>query len=159
MRIKNDFSDNEENSKLLKEGDELIKGRDNKIEVSFVVEQDESKESKKAAIISLYELPKYKNFFITVHPFIIHGYRIHHSLSQCLKSIFAMHNETLNIWTHLIPFFIFLGVFIYNLIGIYLILLSRKFIQKLLDNLPVFIHHFHIPFIFLYSSHFQLSFK
>jgi len=117
VRIKNDLTDNGENSRLLKEDNQLIKANDTKIDVSFVVEKNESKESKKAAIISLYELPKYKNFFITVHPFIIHGYRIHHSFPQCLKSIFTIHNETMNIWTHLIPFFIFFGVFIYNLLG------------------------------------------
>jgi adiponectin receptor len=55
-------------------------------------------------IISLEEIPKYLNVFISVYPFIYTGYRIHHSLLNCFKSIFRLHNETFNIWTHLIPF-------------------------------------------------------
>jgi hypothetical protein len=116
-KIKNDLPKYGDDSKLLNEGNSTIMGNDTRIEISYVIQQEESKECKNPAIICLYELPKYKNFFITVHPFIVHGYRIHHSLPECFKSIFSMHNETLNIWTHLVPFFIFLGIFIYNVLS------------------------------------------
>jgi hypothetical protein len=68
-----------------------------------------------ASIISLDKVPRYSNLFISVHPFILHGYRIHHSLSECLKSMFTLHNETLNIWTHFLPFIGFLVLFIYDM--------------------------------------------
>ena len=66
-------------------------------------------------IISLNEITKYKNFYIALHPFIIYGYRIHHNFFDCLKSIFKIHNETLNIWTHLIGtlFYVYLSFFIF----------------------------------------------
>jgi hypothetical protein len=86
--------------------------------VTYYVLKEDIKEDKNPVIISLVDLPRYKNFFITVHPFIINGYRINHSLNDCLKSVFKLHNETFNIWTHLFPFFIFLSLFIYNVIGI-----------------------------------------
>ncbi|KAI8869783.1 HlyIII-domain-containing protein [Ramicandelaber brevisporus] len=38
---------------------------------------------------------------------IVTGYRYYTAISQCFCSIFRLHNETLNIWTHLLPFFLF----------------------------------------------------
>jgi adiponectin receptor len=35
--------------------------------------------------------------------FILSGYRINFSFGLCAHSLFRIHNETLNIWTHLIP--------------------------------------------------------
>ncbi|KGG52185.1 adiponectin receptor 1b [Mitosporidium daphniae] len=40
--------------------------------------------------------------------YILSGYRAHYNFSQCFKSIFAIHNETGNIWTHLIGALVFL---------------------------------------------------
>ena len=60
--------------------------------------------SNEPAIISLGEISYYSNFFIGVHPFIFYGYRIHHSYMDCFLSMFKMHNETANIWTHLLSF-------------------------------------------------------
>lgn len=37
-------------------------------------------------------------------PYISHGYRVDYDYIQCLKSLFAVHNETMNIWSHLIGF-------------------------------------------------------
>lgn len=36
-----------------------------------------------------------------VRPHVTAGYRMNLSLAQCLLSLFYLHNETLNIWTHL----------------------------------------------------------
>jgi adiponectin receptor len=36
------------------------------------------------------------------HEYILTGYRIKFSYSQCTQSLFKVHNESLNIWTHLI---------------------------------------------------------
>lgn len=40
------------------------------------------------------------------NPFILSYYRAGYTTKQCVKSIFSLHNETLNIWTHLIGFLI-----------------------------------------------------
>ncbi|KAK8933217.1 hypothetical protein KSP39_PZI015273 [Platanthera zijinensis] len=46
--------------------------------------------------------------FLKDNEFILSYYRSQWPLKQTLLSIFSIHNETLNIWTHLIGFFIFL---------------------------------------------------
>ena len=43
--------------------------------------------------------------------FILTGYRTKHSVLDCVRSVFALHNETLNIWTHLAGFIYWLWVF------------------------------------------------
>ena len=41
--------------------------------------------------------------------YILSGYRpVNAAFSTCIKSIFIFHNETFNIWTHLLPIFYFL---------------------------------------------------
>jgi adiponectin receptor len=67
-------------------------------------------EEKKAKIISLDKIGNYSNIFIAVHPFIMHGYRIRHTFKDCLVSIFKVHNETLNIWSHLLSFCLFVAL-------------------------------------------------
>lgn len=38
-------------------------------------------------------------------PYVHSGYRLqHHSVGACLRSVFTLHNDTLNIWTHLAAF-------------------------------------------------------
>ena len=91
----------------MKDDSFVIRKQDEKESCFFNDDEDNTgllalKMKKSARIISLGEIPHYSNFFITVHPFIYTGYRIHHSLSDCFKSIFSMHNETSNIWSHLI---------------------------------------------------------
>ncbi|EPY30916.1 adiponectin receptor [Strigomonas culicis] len=55
-------------------------------------------------------LPLYDEEYIPEHmkgnSFIRSYYRCHYTTWQCLRSIFAVHNETGNIWTHLIGFII-----------------------------------------------------
>lgn len=79
-------------------------------------EINESGLENKPTITSLDNIPKYTNLFVCVHPFIFHGYRIHHSLKDCLCSLFTLHNESLNIWTHLVPFFSFIFLIIHNIV-------------------------------------------
>lgn len=56
----------------------------------------------------------------SVHPwlvyneYILHGYRVNfHSYPQLLKSVFQWHNETMNIWSHLLGVILFLALIIY----------------------------------------------
>ncbi|CAD8136735.1 unnamed protein product [Paramecium pentaurelia] len=47
--------------------------------------------------------------------YLLTGYRINYNtLGLALKSMFHKHNETCNIWSHLLPLFLFLGLFIYS---------------------------------------------
>jgi adiponectin receptor len=39
--------------------------------------------------------------------FILHGYRAGYTLKMCLRSLLTLHNETMNVWTHLVGFFFF----------------------------------------------------
>ena len=41
-------------------------------------------------------------------------YRSAQSLPQCLRSVFSFHNETLNIWTHLLGFVFFLSILLWD---------------------------------------------
>ncbi|KAJ1449121.1 hemolysin-III related-domain-containing protein [Pelagophyceae sp. CCMP2097] len=42
------------------------------------------------------ELPEWH----VAYPYIFSGYRLNHSVCDCIKSAFSLHNETVNIWTH-----------------------------------------------------------
>ena len=47
------------------------------------------------------------------------GYRVNfHSKKQLLKSLFMVHNESVNIWTHLLPLLVLLCVFAAFYIGV-----------------------------------------
>jgi adiponectin receptor len=42
------------------------------------------------------------------NPHLHSGHRVHHStLRQCVASLFTIHNESVNVWSHLIPVFLF----------------------------------------------------
>ena len=51
------------------------------------------------------------------NPFIHHGYRVHFSFLACIASSFYLHNETLNIWTAILPalWFLWQLYFFFNL--------------------------------------------
>ena len=42
--------------------------------------------------------------------FIHSGYRAYYSAMQCLSSLFRIHNETMNIWTHLLGAFVYFAI-------------------------------------------------
>lgn len=109
---------NENKTDEEKVSDIELNNRDKDMEEElFLGAKKDEDEVKGPIITSLEEIPKYSNVFVCVYPFIFYGYRIKHSMNDCLKSIFKLHNETLNIWTHLIPFFVFLFIFFYDILS------------------------------------------
>ncbi|KAH8555696.1 hemolysin-III related-domain-containing protein [Umbelopsis sp. PMI_123] len=60
-------------------------------------------------LLSFHELPMEWQ----ENQYILTGYRFYQSNRACLKSIFALHNETMNIWSHLLGFIFFAGLGIY----------------------------------------------
>ncbi|KAL6993866.1 Heptahelical transmembrane protein 4 [Sarracenia purpurea var. burkii] len=63
-----------------------------------------------------YQLVEYHSLpgYLRDNEFIIGHYRSEWPLKHTLLSIFTIHNETLNVWTHLIGFFLFLSLTIYT---------------------------------------------
>ncbi|GAB2231800.1 hypothetical protein Drorol1_Dr00010812 [Drosera rotundifolia] len=63
-----------------------------------------------------YQLVEYGSLpgYLKDNEFIQGYYRAEWPLKQTLLSIFSIHNETLNVWTHLIGFFLFLSLTIYT---------------------------------------------
>lgn len=55
--------------------------------------------------------------YLKDNDYIIHGYRLHfNSVGKILKSLFLLHNETINIWTHALGSLLFFTLFIYLLL-------------------------------------------
>lgn len=64
----------------------------------------------KYQLVEYHALPGY----LKDNEYIIGHYRSEWPLKQIFLSIFTIHNETLNVWTHLIGFFLFLALTIYT---------------------------------------------
>jgi len=56
------------------------------------------------------EAPEYQRS----NPYIRTGYRAPQKISQCLRSVLSLHNETMNIWTHLVGFITFFTLLIWD---------------------------------------------
>lgn len=54
-------------------------------------------------LLLLEELPKDRQ----ENQYVLSGYRFYRSTKDCLKSLFKLHNETMNIWSHLLGFLFF----------------------------------------------------
>ncbi|KAF3792182.1 Heptahelical Transmembrane protein [Nymphaea thermarum] len=64
----------------------------------------------KYQLVEYHSLPAY----LRDNEFIVKHYRAEWPLKQIFLSIFTIHNETLNIWTHLLGFFLFLCLTVYT---------------------------------------------
>ncbi|CAH9070328.1 unnamed protein product [Cuscuta epithymum] len=95
------------------------------------------KNGTKYGLVSFEELPEY----MKDNEFILNYYRAEWPLKQAFLSVFRWHNETLNVWTHLIGFVLFLGLTIANLVPL----------PPLADFMPFFMWNFPT------SSHGNLS--
>jgi adiponectin receptor len=51
--------------------------------------------------------------YLADNSYIRSGYRLHYTVSECFFSLFELHNETLNVWTHLVGSFIFVSLMAY----------------------------------------------
>ncbi|GMJ15651.1 heptahelical transmembrane protein1 [Hibiscus trionum] len=65
-------------------------------------------------LVSFKELPEY----MKDNEFILNYYRVNWPLKEAFFSLFRWHNETLNVWTHLLGFVLFLGLTLANLIEV-----------------------------------------
>ncbi|KAH9610842.1 hypothetical protein KSS87_005289 [Heliosperma pusillum] len=74
----------------------------------FRNKMDNGKTSRK--LVSYDELPHY----MKDNEFIVKYYRVEWSVKQAFLSLFQWHNETLNIWTHLLGFLLFVGLTVVN---------------------------------------------
>ncbi|XP_030468806.2 heptahelical transmembrane protein 1-like [Syzygium oleosum] len=72
------------------------------------------KKARRYALVSFWELPEY----MKDNEFILHHYRANWPLAEAALSLFRWHNETVNVWTHLIGFLVFLGLTVANFVDV-----------------------------------------
>ncbi|KAK6156509.1 hypothetical protein DH2020_010757 [Rehmannia glutinosa] len=65
-------------------------------------------------LVSFHELPDY----MKDNEYILNYYRADWPLKVAFLSLFRWHNETLNVWTHLLGFLLFVGLTVANLIDV-----------------------------------------
>ncbi|XP_066953105.1 progestin and adipoQ receptor family member 3-like isoform X2 [Macrobrachium rosenbergii] len=73
------------------------------------------KKKQNGFILPFHRAPSY----LRTNPYIMKGYRVNLSTSQCFRSVLWWTNETLNIWSHIAGFLVFLGLFIYDVTVVY----------------------------------------
>ncbi|PQM40996.1 heptahelical transmembrane protein 1 isoform X1 [Prunus yedoensis var. nudiflora] len=93
------------------------------VSLNHVTDNNQNKKKKKKrnkakpeqySLMSYWELPEY----MKDNEFILNYYRANWPLPEALFSVFRWHNETLNVWTHLIGFVLFLGLTMANLLQV-----------------------------------------
>ncbi|KAK1323540.1 hypothetical protein QJS10_CPA02g00217 [Acorus calamus] len=85
------------------------------METQYVVEENQKGEEvkkvgKQYGLVRYDELPEY----MKENEYILGHYRSEWPVKEAFFSLFRWHNETINIWTHLIGFLVFLGLTIVN---------------------------------------------
>ncbi|CAK8539621.1 unnamed protein product [Lathyrus sativus] len=93
-------------------------GSDNSIDKDSIglLENEKQGKGKRLWKKVKYQLVEYHSLpaFLRDNEYILGHYRSEWPMKQVLLSIFTIHNETLNVWTHLIGFFLFLALTIYT---------------------------------------------
>jgi len=80
--------------------------------------------------------------FLIDNEFILHGYRINFNTKmKIFKSLFMLHNETVNVWSHLLGVFAFFAYFLYTVSSVYesykyrdILSANDMFVTSSLDN-------------------------
>ncbi|KAK8543241.1 hypothetical protein V6N13_136230 [Hibiscus sabdariffa] len=90
------------------------------LDSKLISEPVETKKWKKRVGSSSYELMSYKELpeYMKDNEFILNYYRVNWPLKEAFFSLFRWHNETLNVWTHLLGFVLFLGLTLTNLVQV-----------------------------------------
>lgn len=99
-------------------------------DASFMEYMDETWDTAKALLLGskrlllIEELPKDRQ----ENEYVLSGYRFYRNTTDCLRSLFKLHNETMNIWSHLLGFlfFSYLSVSIFQVFLNYLFLYKNK---------------------------------
>ncbi|KAG8367451.1 hypothetical protein BUALT_Bualt16G0073500 [Buddleja alternifolia] len=95
----------------------------NRKKIGMDQEQDQSSSKKKIDsrnkgkrfhLLSFKELPDY----MKDNEYILNYYRANWPIKEALFSLFRWHNETLNVWTHLLGFLLFVGLTVANLMHV-----------------------------------------
>ena len=75
--------------------------------------KDDKEKTKREPYIGNIDDPNLEDFLVD-NPHLKTGYRVFfHSYWDCARSLFMIHNETMNVWSHLFGLFIFIGIMIY----------------------------------------------
>ncbi|CAM6083197.1 unnamed protein product [Calypogeia fissa] len=97
-----------------------------------------------------YKLLEYQGLpeHLKTNEFILKYYRSDWPLKETLCSLFSIHNETLNIWTHLVGFLIFLGLTAYTVLHVPKVVNFPYFtiLEKLRKTVEENITHLVTPF-------------
>ncbi len=80
-------------------------------------EQSDAASGSSASSRRLYKIDEVDEYQRS-NPFIRTGYRHQLNVLSCLRSTFSLHNETVNIWTHLLGFVFFSGLLVRDLLVI-----------------------------------------
>jgi adiponectin receptor len=99
----------------------------------------------KFELTSFEKLPK----FLADNEFILHGYRVHFSFKLCLESLFRRHNETLNVWTHLI------GTLVFTVLAVFTYV---KILPNVTKRIPI-ATDYAIFAVFFFGAHAQMLFS
>ncbi|XP_021822554.1 heptahelical transmembrane protein 2-like isoform X1 [Prunus avium] len=86
-------------------------GKREESETKTTKQQKVKSVKKKMTLMKFQDLPQY----MKDNEFILDYYRCEWPLNDVVFSVFAWHNETLNIWTHLVGFLIFVGLTVMSL--------------------------------------------
>ncbi|KAK6151709.1 hypothetical protein DH2020_014344 [Rehmannia glutinosa] len=75
---------------------------------------DSRNKGEKYPLLSYHELPDY----MKDNEYILDYYRANWPIKEAFFSLFRWHNETLNVWTHLLGFLLFVGLTLANLVDV-----------------------------------------
>lgn len=57
-------------------------------------------------------------YYLRDNPHVLRYYRAYYTTKQCVRSLFRLHNETFNVWTHLLGGLLFIGLAAYLFLAV-----------------------------------------